>query len=188
MDVGVLSHYVHLAFLGADDMFRTVKRAVALAIVVMGLSASVSVEAQVAQSYLTNLRVVPSPAIEGTTVFARLLLDSQCLLSGPGPATVTVQGQVVTLRHDFAGRGGVCIGVPPLRRDIDIPIGAYSVGVYTLVYAPVNGTFAFQTQSVQFTVVGAPSVVPVPTMSHWSLLALTVALGGIALVRLRMPT
>lgn len=115
-----------------------------------------------------NLRVVPSPAVAGQPMAARL--RQVCSEGNLDTPAVTVLGTVVTLSQSFEPL--ICIGLPPPLGDVDIPLGAFAQGSYTLTYVLRDRSSNTSTQeSTQFLViagVGPPRnlrVVPNPAIA-----------------------
>lgn len=151
------------------------------AVFALTLASPIAVQAQsVLPPSPYGLAVFPSPAFEGAEVSARLLIYANCHDPDPGPSTITRQGQVVTFRHDLV-RGSGCfgVGIAPPPRTANFPLGSFPAGDYTLVYSPTSGTHVYPTQTTQFTVLGAVSATPIPTLS-WSVTALLVLAFGLA--------
>jgi hypothetical protein len=127
-----------------------------------------------------GLAVFPSPAFEGAEVSARLLIYAHCHDPEPGPSTITLQGQVITFHHDLVrGLGCIGVGIPPPPRIANFSLGSFPAGDYTLVYSPTSDTYVYPTQTTQFTVLGAVTATPIPTLS-WSVTTLLVLALGLA--------
>ncbi len=97
-----------------------------------------------------NLRVVPNPAVAGEPITARII--HRCDETGFDTPSVSVIGNVVTVSQSFESTV-ICIGLPPPPPDVDIPLGAFGQGSYTLNYVLRDRISNVSTQeSTQFLV------------------------------------
>ncbi|MGQ0799836.1 MAG: hypothetical protein ACT4NL_06960 [Pseudomarimonas sp.] len=104
-----------------------------------------------------NLRVVPSSTTAGQPVVARFLeLCSEGNFDAP---SVSVLGTVVTVSRSFDS--GPCIGTPPPPPDVDVPLGAFGQGSYSLRYSLRNRNSNVTTiETVPFLVAADAGVFP----------------------------
>jgi len=127
----------------------------------------------------SNLRLVPNPASATTDAAARLLYN--CEHGDPnGPASVTVQGDLITLRLPVALEP--CFdGVPPPTADVDFALGQLPPGDYTVVVLQdvSPNSIVIPALSSALQVLGPAATHPVPTNARW---ALFVLIGVLAIV------
>ena len=129
----------------------------------------------------SNLRVSPNPGQSGLPINARVLFTCN---NGSvfDPPVITRVGQTVRFRQPIVLEP--CFGgVPPPPQDIDLPIGQYTPGQYTLVIhqEPPSSNIVIPALSAPFVVLGSAQSVPID--EPWSLLAMAIIMLLLGLFR-----
>ena len=119
----------------------------------------------------SNLRVLPNPGQSASLIQARVLFTCN---NGSvfNPPVITRIGQTVHYRQQI--ELDPCFGgVPPPPQDMDLPIGQFTPGQYTLVVLqePPSANTVIPALSTPFAVLG--SAQSVPADSPWSMLLMS---------------
>ncbi len=135
---------------------------------------SIGVYAQTIVPPYSNLRVVPSAAVVGQPVSARVLFDP-CREIAPAAGQMTISGTTVTYTITMI-EDALC-GTPPPSADVDFVLGTFPAGTYTLNFRTVSSMagVSYPTISTNFTV-GAATSIPVLSVPIAALLALVLGL------------
>jgi len=122
----------------------------------------------------TNLRIIPNPGQTGTPIEARVLFTCNNGF-GDGQPIITRHGQLV-LYQTTVVLDPCFAGVPPPPQDIDLPIGQFTPGNYTMVLLqqPTASNIVFPALTAPFVIQGSAQSVPVD--APWGLILLTAML------------
>lgn len=121
-----------------------------------------------------NLRIIPNPGQTGTPIGARVLFTCNNGF-GDGLPIITRHGQLV-LYSTTVILDPCFAGLPPPPQDIDLPIGQFTPGSYTMVFLqqPTATNIVFPALTAPFVIQGSAQSVPVD--APWSLILLTAML------------
>lgn len=128
------------------------------------------------------LSVLPNPAFAGQALQARSTFNLCLRRENITSTQVSLSGSVVTLRLQMqAGTDPCDIGVPPPAMPINLPIGSFPPGNYTLVQQPIssNPAIVYPALSTSFSVGQAPVAVPSTSLMGNFALALVIGMGAV---------
>lgn len=133
-----------------------------------------------------SLAFAPNPAVVGANVHAQFFVNTP-FCSQTATATVTRNGSAIVVNYVLAvPPGTICFDPPPPAVPVDIALGTFAAGAYTVTAIGFDQTTqtAIPTQTGGFIVLTASGVPTLaPTGVAW--LALLAALGGIIAWRRR---